>query len=101
MNTITNVASASTTILAIDLGKYKSVACVHDQTTGEYAFTTFETTRAELHKLVGKELPVADGNRNHRTSRRHKSIVASRLIKPAACPGRKKPMREENQGARS
>ena len=29
MNTITTTASTSTTILAIDLGKYKSVACVH------------------------------------------------------------------------
>jgi len=29
MNTISTTASTST-ILAIDLGKYKSVACVHD-----------------------------------------------------------------------
>ena len=56
MNTITTTASTSTTILAIDLGKYKSVVCVHDdQATGEYRMTTFETTRAELRKLVGKE----------------------------------------------
>jgi hypothetical protein len=41
MNTITNTAS-TTTILASDLGKYKSVACVHDQGTGECAFVTFE-----------------------------------------------------------
>jgi hypothetical protein len=26
--------AAATTILAIDLGKYKSMACVHDQGTG-------------------------------------------------------------------
>lgn len=62
MNTITTTvltttASANTAILAIDLGKYKSVACVHDQTTGEFGFTTFETTRAEVRKLVGKEQP--------------------------------------------
>ena len=55
MNTITTTASTSTTILAIDLGKYKSVVCVHDPATGEYRMTTFETTRAELRKLVGKE----------------------------------------------
>ena len=54
MNTNSNVAS-TTTILAIDLGKYKSVVCIHDQATGEYRMTTFETTRAELRKLVGKE----------------------------------------------
>jgi len=47
MNTITKTAS-TTTIVAIDLGKYKSVACVHDQGSGEYRFTTFDTSRAEL-----------------------------------------------------
>ncbi len=62
MNTITTTASTTTAstntiILAIDLGKYKSVACVHDPATGEYRFTTFETTRAELRKLVDQERP--------------------------------------------
>jgi transposase len=57
MNTITTTASTSTAILAIDLGKYKSVACVHDPSTGEFRFTTFETTQAELGKLLGKESP--------------------------------------------
>jgi hypothetical protein len=50
----TNTTTASPTILAIDLGKYKSVACVHDQATGEFAFTNFDTSRAELRKLIGK-----------------------------------------------
>ena len=53
----TNTTTASATILAIDLGKYKSVACVHDQATGELAFTTFDTSRAELRKLIGKAQP--------------------------------------------
>jgi transposase len=53
----TNTTTASPTILAIDLGKYKSVACVHDQATGEFAFTTFDTSRAELRKLIGKTQP--------------------------------------------
>ena len=65
MNALTNTAvnhpdhNAATAgaILAIDLGKYKSVACVHDQATGEFRFTSFETTRAELRKLIGKEQP--------------------------------------------
>src|SRR5439155_23970537 len=45
MNTITKSASTNV-ILAIDLGKYKSVACVHDDATGEFRFTTFDTTRS-------------------------------------------------------
>ena len=57
MNTITTTASTNASILAIDLGKYKSVACVHDQDTGEFRFTTFDTTRAELQKLIGRDHP--------------------------------------------
>ena len=57
MNTITTTASANHSILAIDLGKYKSVACVHDQETGEFRFTTFDTTRAELQKLISRDRP--------------------------------------------
>ena len=44
-------------ILAVDLGKYKSVACVHDPATGAVAFTTFETTRAELRNLIDNKRP--------------------------------------------
>src|SRR5262249_51711840 len=45
------------TILAIDLGKYKSVVCILDDASGEYRFTTFHTSRAELRKLLAKEQP--------------------------------------------
>lgn len=55
MNTITKTASTKA-ILAIDLGKYKSVACVHDA-GGEISFTTFDTTRAELQRLIAQEQP--------------------------------------------
>ncbi len=55
MNTITTTASS--TILAIDLGKYKSVVCGLDDATGEYRFTTFDTSRGELRKLLSKEQP--------------------------------------------
>jgi transposase len=55
MNTITTTAFTET-ILAIDLGKYKSVACLHVEDR-EIRFATLETTRAELHKLMGKERP--------------------------------------------
>jgi transposase len=57
MNTITTTAPTSVSILAIDLGKYKCVACLHDPARGEVRFTTFETTRAELHKLAAKQRP--------------------------------------------
>jgi transposase len=56
MNTISSTASTST-ILAIDLGKYKSVACVHDPDSGEIRFTTFDTSRAELQRLLTMEQP--------------------------------------------
>jgi len=57
MNTITKTASTNASILAIDLGKYKSVACVHDPDTGEFRFTTFETTRDELQRLIRRDQP--------------------------------------------
>src|ERR1700730_4866918 len=47
----------NSTILAIDLGKYKSVACILEQQTGEFRFTSFDTTLAELRRLIGKEQP--------------------------------------------
>jgi len=49
MNALTN-ATSTNTILAIDLGKYKSVACIHNQATGEVCFTSFETSRSELRR---------------------------------------------------
>ncbi|MFO0969555.1 MAG: hypothetical protein U0793_28690 [Gemmataceae bacterium] len=39
------VTASTESILAVDLGKYKSVACVHDAGSGEVDFTTLETTR--------------------------------------------------------
>jgi transposase len=57
MNTITTTASTIASILAIDLGKYKSVACVHDPDSGEFRFTTFDTSRSELQKLIGRDRP--------------------------------------------
>jgi transposase len=55
--TTTQTTTAADTILAIDLGKYKSVASVFDQASGEFRFTTFDTTRAELQRLIGKQQP--------------------------------------------
>jgi transposase len=39
-------------ILAIDLGKYKSVACVYDGDTGEVTFRTVGSRRDELRQLI-------------------------------------------------
>lgn len=54
MMTATPSVTTAGPILAIDLGTYKCVACIHGVTDGEIIFTTFETTRAELQKLIGK-----------------------------------------------
>jgi len=56
MNTLTQAASTST-ILAIDLGKYKSVACVHAEASGTFRFTSVETTRSEMHRLLTRDRP--------------------------------------------
>ena len=44
----------SDTILAVDLGRYKSVACVYQRSSREHAFRTFDTTPAELTKLLAR-----------------------------------------------
>jgi hypothetical protein len=45
MHTTTTTASMNTSILAIDLGKYKSVSCVYDQATDAVRSATFDTSR--------------------------------------------------------
>ena len=45
-----------TTILAIDLGKFKSVACDYDTTTHSHTFTTIPTTPQAVHDLVVQRL---------------------------------------------
>ena len=42
------------TILAIDLGRYKSVACVYHRTTREHTFRTVDTTPAEVDALLAR-----------------------------------------------
>ena len=44
-------------ILAIDLGKYKSVACLYHPATAEAEFRTFDTSRAELTRLFARARP--------------------------------------------
>jgi transposase len=49
-------ATTADTILAIDLGKYKSVACLY-RSPDETCFTTLSTTRIELTRLIDKQRP--------------------------------------------
>jgi len=57
MTTATRIAATAERILALDLGKYKSVACDYHARTGEVAFTTLDTGRGELHKLLDRRRP--------------------------------------------
>jgi transposase len=47
----------STTILAIDLGKYKCVSCAYDRATATALFCTITTSRAEVERLIRNGRP--------------------------------------------
>ncbi len=53
----TTTAPNTGLILAIDLGKYKSVACVYDRSTAQADFDTLPTSRAELLRLIDRHRP--------------------------------------------
>jgi transposase len=53
----TTTTTAPATILAIDLGKYKSVACLYRGAPDEARFETLTTDRAHLRKLFAKHRP--------------------------------------------
>ena len=57
--TTTRPATAARTILAIDLGKYKSVACLYTGAPATAAFLSFATDRDRLRKLFAKHRPAA------------------------------------------
>lgn len=44
-------------ILALDLGNYKSVACVYDTVTTEHEFETIVTNKQAVHDLVTRQQP--------------------------------------------
>lgn len=46
-----------TRILAIDLGKFKSVACDYDASAGEHRFTTISTRPQAMHDLLVERTP--------------------------------------------
>jgi transposase len=53
----TATESSTTSILAMDLGKFRSVACVFDPATGDHTFETIATTPAAVHDLLIKTAP--------------------------------------------
>jgi hypothetical protein len=42
------------TILAIDLGRYKCVACAYSRTTRQHTFRTIDTTPDDLTRLLAR-----------------------------------------------
>jgi transposase len=56
MAVATTVATAER-ILAVDLGKYKSVGCLYQPGGGEVEFLAFETTREELTRRLKEHRP--------------------------------------------
>jgi hypothetical protein len=44
-------------ILAIDLGKFKSAACVYESSTGEHTFTTVRTKPGDIYDLLATHQP--------------------------------------------
>ena len=54
--TTTAVTTAAGPILAIDLGKYKCVACVYRSAT-EHTFQSIDTSRAEVARLIERTRP--------------------------------------------
>jgi len=55
---LTNTATTATgLILAIDLGKFKSVACTYDRAAAQAHFDTLTTCRHELTKLFDRHRP--------------------------------------------
>ena len=57
MTTTTTKATAARAILALDLGKYKSVACAYDRATARAASASVATSRAELARLLDHRHP--------------------------------------------
>ena len=54
MKTTTTRSTAAGPILAIDLGRYKSVACSYDPATRSAAFRTLDTGRADFDRLFAR-----------------------------------------------
>ena len=55
MTTTTTKATAARAILALDLGKYKTVACAYPPGTTAARFDTLTTSREQLRKLFPRQ----------------------------------------------
>jgi hypothetical protein len=86
--TTTAKATAAETILAIDLGKYKSVACLY-RSADDQRFVSFTTSRAEIARMLDKH--------------QHKARpqVSKRAWRPAVNMRRGPETRAERQGVLS
>jgi hypothetical protein len=58
-----DLAAAPGTILAFDLGKYKSVACLYDRATAAATFDSIPTSRGELLRLIDRHRPSPPSSR--------------------------------------
>jgi transposase len=54
---MSTTTTASGPILALDLGKYKSVACLYERGTAQASFDTLATSKAELLRLIDRYRP--------------------------------------------
>ena len=54
---MTTARATAGPILAIDLGKYKCVACIYDRPTAAADFRAVETSLAEVERLVRRARP--------------------------------------------
>lgn len=54
---MTTTTANTGTILALDLGKYKSVACLYHRATAECSFQTLDTCRDNLRRLFEQHRP--------------------------------------------
>lgn len=55
--TCATATTIPTTILAVDLGKFRSVACVFEPATGEHRFETIQTSPSAVHDLLVDTAP--------------------------------------------
>jgi hypothetical protein len=59
MTTTTRIPAAARTILALDLDKYKTVACAQDSDTTQARFDTRTTSREHFRKLFAHHRPAS------------------------------------------
>jgi transposase len=57
MTTTTTEIATAGLILALDLGKYESVACVYDRGAAQARFQAVDTTREDLRRLFEQHRP--------------------------------------------